>query len=311
MLCNWSFWLYIGETGGKINCLPWWGNTRKTRYQRLFWSQRVSAGKEWKIELDTATNTHCIYLVSGRILRGRFDGNSSPLREISEASTRRCFHRWPVSPSGSLQRRPRYTTTGVPEGLPCSAQFEPPIIYISLEENRVEDEIVSMCIARKGKTYGQPERVMHYCMCNHHTLLRAPWHHFPSHDQLVCCNNPQTLLNTHALSPESVEAAVTAASPSPPAGSQSALWAITSGFGDALGCTMHQQCVCARPPVCFSTLWLPPQWDTGWELMGNMHSGNRRPEGGTGRKWGRDFWLSQYNMIAGFNLFLIMRVVSE
>lgn len=36
MLCNWSFWLYIEKTGSKINCPPWSGSTRKTRYQRLF-----------------------------------------------------------------------------------------------------------------------------------------------------------------------------------------------------------------------------------------------------------------------------------
>ena len=102
MLCNWSFWLYIGETGSKINCLLWWGNTRKTRYQRLFWSQRVSVGKEWKIVLDTAIDTHCIYLV--RILRGCFDCSSFPQRDFWSYEVR-CFHLWPGSPSGSLQRR--------------------------------------------------------------------------------------------------------------------------------------------------------------------------------------------------------------
>lgn len=132
---------------------------------------------------------------------------------------------------------------------------------------------------------------------------------------LVWCNTPwcfQTLLNNQALSPESVEATVTKA-PTPPhtpprvsqSGVSNNIWVWWCSW-------LHQNlCVCVRLSVCFSTLWLPPQWDAGWELMGNMHSGNRHPDGGIGGKWRRDFWLSQYNMIAGFNLFLIIHVVSE
>lgn len=65
----------------------------------------------------------------------------------------------------------------------------------------MKDETVTMCIARKRKAYVRVW-LMHciVCACNHHTLLSAPWHHFPSHDQLVCCNIPShfwTLTECH------------------------------------------------------------------------------------------------------------------
>lgn len=135
MLCNWSFWLYIGETGSKINCLLWWGNTRKTRHQRLFWSQRVSVGKEWKIVFDavphkhTRTHTHCIYLVGTRVFEGALC-NTFP-REISEAA------RWGVSisdPGAHLEvfsREWGQIHNESPWGLPFRAQFEPPVINIA------------------------------------------------------------------------------------------------------------------------------------------------------------------------------------
>lgn len=74
--------------------------------------------------------THGIYLVSTRILRGSFDCNSLP-GEVCEAA------RWGVSisdPGAHLEVfRGEWTQihNGSPWGLPCSAQFEPPIINIT------------------------------------------------------------------------------------------------------------------------------------------------------------------------------------
>lgn len=45
VLHNWSLSLYIGQTVCKINCLPQWGWTRKTGYQKAFCSQRKCFGK--------------------------------------------------------------------------------------------------------------------------------------------------------------------------------------------------------------------------------------------------------------------------
>lgn len=153
MLCNWSFWLYIGETGSKINCLPWWGNTRKTRYQRLFEVKGCLLGKNGKLN-STPPQTHALYIFSQpQNFEGEHWLQQLPQRQISEAST------WGVSISDPWAHlevfRGEWTQIhkGSPWGLPCSAQFEPPII--SLEENGVEDEIVSMCIARKGKMYAR------------------------------------------------------------------------------------------------------------------------------------------------------------
>lgn len=280
---------------------------KKNKISKAFWSQTVSVWKEWKIVLDTATDTHCIYLVSTRILRGCFDSSSFP-REISEAA------RWGVSISDQGAHlevfRGEWTQmhNGSPWGLPCSAQFEPPIINIAGGKRGGGWHCVH--VHKKKKMYVRVW-VMHHivCACDHHTLLCAPWHHFPSHDQLVCCNIPrrfQTLLNTHALSPGSLEAAVTKAS----LPLQCLNLLVSNNIWFWWRSWLHQHsCVCVRLFCVF--LRLPPRWDTDWELMGNMHSGNRRPEGGIGRKWRRDFWLSQYNMIAGFNLFLIIHVVSE
>lgn len=61
MLCNWSFWLYIEKTGSKINCPPWSGSTRKTRYQRLFEVKGCLLENNGKLNLTPPTNTHCIY----------------------------------------------------------------------------------------------------------------------------------------------------------------------------------------------------------------------------------------------------------
>lgn len=75
-------------------------------------------------------HTLYIYIVSTRILRERFDCSSFP-REISEAA------RWGVSISDQGAHlevfRGEWTQmhNGSPWGLPCSAQFEPPIINIT------------------------------------------------------------------------------------------------------------------------------------------------------------------------------------
>lgn len=204
MLCNWSFWLYIGETGSKINCLLWWGYTRKTRHQRLILSQRVSLGKGWKIVFDAATHkhtrAHTPYMLSQH---QSFEGGTLqqlPQRDVLwESCEVRCFHLWPGGPSGSLQQRMDPDTQRKSLGVCHSGHNLNLPSLISLEENGTEDEIVTMCVAAYV-------RCIMVCVCNHHTLFCASWHHFPSSG--VCCNSAwhfQTLLSTHILSPKSVE----------------------------------------------------------------------------------------------------------
>lgn len=131
ILCNWSFWLYISETGSEINCLPWWRNTRKTRHQRPFWSRSVSAGEEWKIVFDSATHTHCIYLVSTGFFEGALQLQQLPQRHLKKP--------WgEVFPSlnpGAHLKVFRGEWSQIhnrsPSGLPCGAPFETPIINIS------------------------------------------------------------------------------------------------------------------------------------------------------------------------------------
>lgn len=78
-------------------------------------------------------------------------------------------------------------------------------------------------------------------------------------------------------------------------------------------CSWLHQHSCAPSFVCFflQLCGCPlseTQAESSWEICTQA---TRRPEGGIGRKWRRDFWLSQYNTIAGFNSFLIIHVVSE
>lgn len=157
---------------------------KKNKISKAFWSQRVPVGKEWKIVLNTTTtDARCIYLGSTS-----FDCNSFP-REFYEAT------RWGVSTLDQGAHlevfRGEWTQThnGSPWGLPCSAQVEPPIINITGGKwgggwNCVHVLRRRMCVR---------VRVMHYivCACDHHTLLCAPWHHFPSCDQLVCRSIPR------------------------------------------------------------------------------------------------------------------------
>lgn len=127
MLCNWSFWLYIWQTGCKINCLPWWGNTRKTRYQRLFEVKGCLLGKNYTRQC----RWHTLYIFSQH---QNFEAalwlQQLPQRDFWSYEVR-CFHLWPgeaiwKSSGGEWTQ----IHNGSPWGLPGSAQFEPPIINI-------------------------------------------------------------------------------------------------------------------------------------------------------------------------------------
>ena len=177
---------------------------KKKRYQRLFWSQRVSVGKQWKIVLDTATDTHCIYIASGSILRGRFDYSGFPWDDFRSYEVR-CFHLGPGQPiwKSSGESGPRYTM-GVPEVLPHSAQFRtlPSLIPLEEKKNGVEGEIASVWKARKKrkKCVSECERCIKIVRaCSLCTPPCAPWHHFPLHDRLVCCNIPWYFSNLWTL----------------------------------------------------------------------------------------------------------------
>lgn len=137
--------------------------------------------------LHTHTDTHCIYLVSTRVLRGCFDCSSFP-REISEVV------RWGVSISdpGSHLEVFRGERTQIhnesPRGLPRRAQSETPIINMTGGKSGGERNCVHVCSKRKKRILRQRRALLSesYGASEHYTLLRAPRHHFPSRD--VCCN---------------------------------------------------------------------------------------------------------------------------
>lgn len=176
---------------------------KKNKISKAFWSQRVPVGKEWKIVLDTATDAHCIYLVSTS-----FDCNSFP-REISEAT------RWGVSiPDQGAHLevfRGEWTQihNGSPWGLPCSAQFEPPIINITGRKWGGGWNCVHVHRRRRG---GMCVRVwvMHYivCVCVTTTPCSVPldtiFHRAIGLSAAIFLAAFRHRLKTHALSPESV-----------------------------------------------------------------------------------------------------------
>lgn len=135
MLCNWSFWLDIGETGTRINCLPWWGNTRKKNIKGFFEVKGCLLGNNGKL-YSTPPQTHTvhIYIVSGSISSGRYDCSGFPRDDFCSYKVR-CFHLGPGQPiwKSSGQNGPR-DTMGVPEVLPHSAQFRTLPSLIPLEE---------------------------------------------------------------------------------------------------------------------------------------------------------------------------------
>lgn len=169
MLCNWSSWLYIGETGWR-NCQLWWGNTGKTRHQRLF---EVEGCLLWKNGILYSPPLHTLYIFSQhqKSKGGALTATVSLERFVKlRGEVFPSLTQQPIWKS-SEENGPRYK---IPEVCHAVHNLNLPSL-ISLEENWVEDEIVSMCVARKGKRKMHVRIwAVHYCVCVTATPCAVP-----------------------------------------------------------------------------------------------------------------------------------------
>lgn len=98
----------------------------------------------------------------------------------------RCFHLWPIWKS-SVESERRYTMQ-VPEVCHAAHNLNL-VINITAGKNGRRLKL-RPCAWEEKEKKKDCVRCISICAWNRHTLLCTPWHHFPPHDQLVCCNIP-------------------------------------------------------------------------------------------------------------------------